>query len=128
MRGPTRWLSMTLVLVVVGGGGAWLFLSWNGALHLPESQIARRIEREIPVGTPWQSVEERISSLGFEVESASRERGYSWNLDEPGGSGFMVLYLGGYRILFVTDVEALLRFDSSGRLESIRVRKSTDAP
>ena len=120
----TRWgrLAFAASLAAVG-----ILIYATNPLLLPDYGVHKWLLWEVPPGATVEDLKRVAQARGWKINN-------SWRGDLPGanwggisGATVVWIYLGGYRILFRTDLDSFWAFDSSGRLIDVRTRRMTDA-
>jgi hypothetical protein len=120
----TRWVRLALVASVAAVG---ILIYASNPLLLPDGAVHKWLLWEVPPGATVEDLKRIAHARGWRIQN-------SWRGDQPGaawagisGATVVEIYLGGYRILFRTDLDSFWAFDSSGHLIDVRTRRMTDA-
>jgi hypothetical protein len=118
-------LAAALLLFACGGAVALRMADWP--LWRGEQDIEQWIVRRVPLGTDASFVRQFIAGRGWKIESEWQQQQPQAGYGTHKGTHVIHAYLGAYRVVFRTDLDAFFGFDKRGRLVDVHVRKMVDS-
>jgi NADH:ubiquinone oxidoreductase subunit 3 (subunit A) len=118
-------LSIVILLILLG-----IVIYFANPLLGSEGKIREKLLEYTPIGTKMNDVVSFIESReDWEIENTSYEHGFLHQGTQPPeriGEQSIRIYLGDYRIVFITSVTVFYGFDENSELIDIWVWKDTD--
>lgn len=130
-------MSKKTLLIIIGLLLIIFIVLVTHPLWRSDKKIREDLFNKLPLGTYMEDVVQYVESKEkWEIKWIDYELGFYYSgqkddpvggEDRPIGEKSILVYMGNYKLIFQTDVEAYFGFDENSKLIEIWVRRSTDS-